>query len=46
VEGLLDGAGAGETADAIGDRDMLTGLPCDDPRPLVAFSPHLARLDG
>ncbi len=44
VEGLLDGAGAGETADAIGDRDMLTGLPCDDPRPLVAFSPHLERL--
>ncbi|HSL94387.1 MAG TPA: zinc dependent phospholipase C family protein [Thermoleophilia bacterium] len=46
VEGLLEGAGAGETADAIGDRDMLTGIRCDDPRPLVAFSPHLARLDG
>jgi hypothetical protein len=45
VAGLLEGAGAGETADAIGDRDMLTGLPCDDPRPLVAFSPHLERLD-
>ncbi len=44
VEGLLGGAGAGETADAIGDRDMLTGMPCDDPRPLVAFSPHLERL--
>ncbi len=44
VERLLDGAGAAETADAIGDRDMLTGLPCDDPRPLVAFSPHLERL--
>ena len=46
VEGLLDGAGAGETADAIGDRDMLTGMRCDDPRPLLAFSPHLERLDG
>lgn len=44
VERLLDGASAGETADAIGDRDMLTGMPCDDPRPLVAFSPHLERL--
>lgn len=46
VEGLLDGASAGETADAIGDRDMLTGVPCDDPRPLVAFSPHLAQVRG
>ena len=44
VEGLLNGAGAGETADAIGDRDLLTGMPCADPRPLVAFSPHLERL--
>jgi hypothetical protein len=46
VEGLLDGADAGETADAIGDRDMLTGMPCGDPRPLVAFSPHLDWLGG
>ena len=44
VEGLLEGAGTGETADTIGDRNMLTGLPCDDPRPLVAFSPHLEPL--
>jgi hypothetical protein len=44
VQGLLDGAGPGETADAIGDRDMLTGMPCGDTPPLVAFSPHLERL--
>jgi len=46
VERLLEGAGPGETADAIGDRDMLTGMPCDDPRPLVAFSPDLEQFDG
>jgi len=45
VERLLEGASAGETADAIGDRDMLTGMPCEDPRPLLAFSPHLTQLD-
>ncbi|MEE4276334.1 MAG: zinc dependent phospholipase C family protein [Thermoleophilia bacterium] len=45
VEGLLGGAGAGETADAIGDRNMLTGMPCEDPRPLVAFSPDPVHLD-
>ncbi|HQJ27419.1 MAG TPA: hypothetical protein PKZ80_09350, partial [Thermoleophilia bacterium] len=46
VQGLLDGAGADEAADAIGDRDMLTGVPCDDPQPPTAFAPHLERLGG
>jgi hypothetical protein len=23
---------------------MLTGLPCEDPRPAVAFAPDMARL--
>lgn len=31
---------------AIGDRNMLTGLPCDDPRPPVAFAPGIERLWG
>lgn len=29
---------------AAGDRSMLTGLPCEDPRPAVAFAPDMARL--
>jgi Zinc dependent phospholipase C len=46
VGDLLEGARPEETADAIGDRNMFTGMPCADTRPLVAFSPHLAQLDG
>jgi len=39
-------AAVDEAVAVIGDRSMFTGMPCDDPRPLVAFSPHLERLDG
>lgn len=28
----------------IGDRNMLTGLPCDDRRPAVAFAPHFEQM--
>jgi hypothetical protein len=45
VAGLLDGTDIDDAVNAIGDRDMLTGVPCDDPRPLVAFSPHLELLE-
>jgi hypothetical protein len=32
-------AAVDEAVAVIGDRSMLTGLPCDDPRPRVAFAP-------
>ena len=32
-------AAVDEAVAVIGDRSMLTGLACDDPRPRVAFAP-------
>jgi hypothetical protein len=55
IGAALAGGGAGSAADAgdleaalavIGDRNMLTGLPCEDPRPLVAFAPGLEHAWG
>jgi hypothetical protein len=37
---------AAAVAAAAGDRSMLTGLPCEDPRPAVAFVPGMVRLWG
>jgi hypothetical protein len=42
IEGALFDDGDLEGALAvIGDRDMISGVPCEDPRPLVAFAPGL-----
>lgn len=39
---LVDGnAGVDDVVAAVGDRSMITGVPCDDPRPLVAFAPYV-----
>jgi hypothetical protein len=35
-DGTIDDA-----VEVIGDRSMLTGVDCDDPRPRVAFAPDL-----
>ena len=43
---LFDGGDIPAAVAAIGDRNMLTGLPCDDPRPPVAFAAGLERLWG
>jgi len=41
VAALPDGgAGVDRAVAVIGDRSMLTGMPCDDPRPLLAFAPY------
>jgi hypothetical protein len=43
VAAVAFGAGEGDVEEAvatIGDRNMLTGLPCGDRRPLVAFAPR------
>ena len=45
VEDTLFGAGdPGELLALIGDRNMVTGLPCEDQRPALAFAPDQARL--
>jgi hypothetical protein len=41
---LFDGGDIPTAVAAIGDRSMLTGLPCDDPRPPVAFAPGIGLL--
>jgi hypothetical protein len=47
VERAAGGAGGtDELLAATGDRDMLSGEPCGDPRPATAFSPERARLWG
>lgn len=47
VQTTLFGGGDIATAvAAIGDRNMLTGLPCDDRRPPVTFAPGIERLWG
>ena len=43
---LFRDAGAGEVVAATGDRSMLTGLPCDDPRRPVAFAAGIEELWG
>ena len=35
-----------EAVEVIGDRSMLTGVACDDPRPRVAFAPDLDLIWG
>ena len=43
---LFDGGGIAAAVAAIGDRSMLTGLPCDDPRRPAAFADGIERLWG
>lgn len=44
---VFGAAGPGAVLARIGDRDMITGLPCGDPRPPVAFAPGLEQIwDG
>jgi hypothetical protein len=43
---LFDGGDVDAAVAAIGDRNMLTGLPCEDPRPPVAFAPGLEQAWG
>ncbi len=43
---LFHGAGAGEIVAATGDRSMLTGLPCSDPRRPAAFAAGIEQLWG
>ena len=47
--GRSGGVSAGDLEAAlavIGERDMITGVPCEDPRPLVAFAPGLEQAWG
>jgi len=45
VQDVVFGGGELEAAlSVIGDRNMITGVPCGDPRPLVAFAPSLDQL--
>jgi hypothetical protein len=43
---LFDGASTAAVVAAVADCNMLTGLPCEDPRPPVAFAPDIERLWG
>ena len=43
---LFEGGDIAAAVAAIGDRNMLTGLPCDDPRPPVAFAAGIEQLWG
>lgn len=43
---LCDGGDVDAAVAAIGDRNMLTGLPCEDPRPPLAFAAGIERLWG
>jgi hypothetical protein len=47
IEGAAFGADGVEAAvAAIGDRNMVTGVACGDPQPLVAFAPEREELWG
>ena len=47
IAAVTNGDGTSEDAvEVIGDRSMLTGVACEDPRPRVAFAPDLNRIWG
>ncbi len=46
VEGAVFDGEVEAAVAAIGDRNMVTGVACDDPQPLVAFAPEAAALWG